>query len=273
MNFIKHVATLNIYDWCCKNHLLIHPGKSEAILISRRKFTGPLQALCLNGQHVKYVTQTKCLGFTIDSKLNWTSHADNVSRALSSKVKSIKRIGYLCPAVKEKLYFTALLPSALYGISVWGSSSKSNIGMLEKIHIRAAKIIYNSFGKSKVMSINNWKNIQFMYKKRLISLTHKIYYGDCPVAMENLIKKKPVIRATKNQFALVLNKPKTEFGRTAFIHRAALLWNAIPDSVKEIKNHQGFKNALKKNNSLIDNMDFNSSSIVTNKNKNEFVYF
>ena len=34
-----------VYDWCMKNKLTVHPGKSEAMIMMKMPFTGPLRPL------------------------------------------------------------------------------------------------------------------------------------------------------------------------------------------------------------------------------------
>ena len=46
------VATLNlimkqVHIWCVKNKLAVHPGKCEALLLTRTPFTGPLKPLII----------------------------------------------------------------------------------------------------------------------------------------------------------------------------------------------------------------------------------
>ena len=36
-------AMKELFDWCKKNQLTVHTGKTEAIIISHRNFTGPLR--------------------------------------------------------------------------------------------------------------------------------------------------------------------------------------------------------------------------------------
>ena len=48
--------------------------------------------------------------------------------------------------VLEEIHFKGLLPSAIYGISVWGSCNISSIAELENVHIRAAKLIHKIQG-------------------------------------------------------------------------------------------------------------------------------
>ena len=65
------VGINEISAWCCRNSLTIHPDKSEIMILSRRKFIGPMKAVELENKVNKVVNELKCLGATIDSKLKW----------------------------------------------------------------------------------------------------------------------------------------------------------------------------------------------------------
>ena len=148
------------------------------MIISQKSFIGPLQALKLGDHYVKFVTKSDCLGITVDNNLSWKAQVERASKTLSSKLKILRRMKCLSTSVKESIYFKGLLPSATYGISVWGSCSSGALEPLEKIHLRlAAKIIHGISDTTSDVEILNkakWKSIFYMYKKRLINLPIKL---------------------------------------------------------------------------------------------------
>ena len=93
-----------VSKWC-RSNLSIHPDKTEIMIISKTNFTGPLQLIRLNGNIMKYVSSSKCLGMIVDTKLNWKSQTDNVSSDLSSKLKKLRRIKLLPPSTLETIYY------------------------------------------------------------------------------------------------------------------------------------------------------------------------
>jgi hypothetical protein len=46
------------YLWCCHNQLTPHPDKTEHMIMSRRKFVGPLQCLKLGDGVIKRIEST-----------------------------------------------------------------------------------------------------------------------------------------------------------------------------------------------------------------------
>ena len=113
-----------VYTWCLKNRLIIHEGKSEAMILSISPFIGPLKPLKLGEDFIRYISSTACLGVTIDDKLSWSLHTKLICVSFNTKVKKLRRISFLPKSMLETLYFKTVIPSVLYGVVVWGSGSK-----------------------------------------------------------------------------------------------------------------------------------------------------
>ena len=63
-------------------------------MIMQRKstFTGPIQALRLGNNIIKWTTSERLLGVQVDNKLSWSDHAANVAKSFASKLSLIPRI-------------------------------------------------------------------------------------------------------------------------------------------------------------------------------------
>ena len=62
-----NVMTSQISKWSSLNKLTIHPLKTEAMILAKQQFIGPLQPLHFGSGFVKLVNSTSCLGVTIDN--------------------------------------------------------------------------------------------------------------------------------------------------------------------------------------------------------------
>ena len=97
-NFVEGVIKgLNLiledfYIWCKKNRLIVHTGKTEAMIITKYPFTGPLQPISFAGNFIKAVEQSDCLGIKIDNRLCWKPHITASCKKFCSKLKFIRRI-------------------------------------------------------------------------------------------------------------------------------------------------------------------------------------
>ena len=71
-----------VNEWCKQNCLTIHPDKTEVMIISRWPMIGPLKPVKLKDYIVRYVSESECLGMTVDNRLRWNSHIKKASSNL-----------------------------------------------------------------------------------------------------------------------------------------------------------------------------------------------
>ena len=213
----------------------------------------------------------------VDTKLNWKSQIDNVSSDLSSKLKKLRRIKSLPPSTLETIYFKGILPSALYGIAVWESCAPETLQNLENAHIRAARLIHKihpSISKSDVLQIANWKSVGYMYKRRVACLTYQALYDkELPADIQDIITIQSTTRNMRDNLKLALQRPKTENRRKTFKHRAAIIWNTLPESLKRMENYSTFKKYLTRHSRTLDGITFSDSAVIKNKNTDSFYYY
>ena len=71
--------------------MTVHPGKSEAMILRRTPFIGPLRPLMYGGNLIKFVTVANCLGIDIDHKLSWNLQIKKVCKSFSKKAGGTKK--------------------------------------------------------------------------------------------------------------------------------------------------------------------------------------
>ena len=106
--------------WWRNNKLTIHGGKSVVMAINRNNLIGPRKPVSLGNKTVSYVNTSTCLGVAIDCKPSWQPQITAVCKTFSQKLKYLKRLRVLPKKVVEAIYFRSIVPSATYGILVWG---------------------------------------------------------------------------------------------------------------------------------------------------------
>lgn len=90
-----------VNSWCLSNRLILHEGKSEAMVLSTTPFIGPLKHLKWGEDTIRYVSSTKCLGVTIDDKLSWSQHITLARSSFNAKIKMLRRINFLSTSILE----------------------------------------------------------------------------------------------------------------------------------------------------------------------------
>jgi hypothetical protein len=265
-----------VFSWCTANRLTAHETKSEALLLSKHNFIGPLTQLKYGHNIIKFSTTSKCLGITIDQHLSWTEHVNAVCITYNKKLAVLKRIKFLPKSVLETVYFRTVIPSVLYSIAVWGSCSPALMEKVERIHLRAARLIHNLPRDATVDSmkkLKGWSPISYYYTKRILSITYKSYYGLNNEHLNNLITKNDHKYNLRKTLNITVTRPKTEMGRLTFKHRAAIAWNHLPDNIKKAPTIASFMNELKKNKKILTEISFTKeSSMIANKDS-DYIYF
>ena len=232
-----------VMPWCNLNQLTIHEGKTDVLILDSKNFIGPLLPIKLGETVIQYKSYSDCLGVRIGSKLSWNDQIKRACKSFNGKIKLMRYLR-LPKDVLETLYFRTIIPSVTYGIAVWGSCSASLLNDLERIHIRAARLIHKvpkDMVNRKVLDLVGWNTLKYMYTKRFLTLTHGGYYKDSIDEINNLVAKETTKYSFRNLLKIKLNRPRTEIGRRTFKHRATLAWNTIPDDIKSHRNVSVFK--------------------------------
>jgi len=108
-----------------------------------------------------------------DSNLNWNVHVKELIKSSSQKLNLLRSLYFLPTTANADFYFKVILPSVTYGLVVWGSRGKSLFDELEKIHVRAAKIIYGldwHTPSDQVLAQSKWPTVKDLYEYRLLML-------------------------------------------------------------------------------------------------------
>ena len=89
--------------WSLMSKLIIHPIKTEAMILTKQGFIGPAPPpphpapILFGDKYVNVVDHTTCLGLTIDNCLSWSKHICHIKKRFSQKVGALKRMRQLPP--------------------------------------------------------------------------------------------------------------------------------------------------------------------------------
>ena len=141
---------------------------------------------------------------------------------------------YFLPiSARTDFYFKVVLPSVTYTLVVWGSCGKCLFDKLERIHIRAAKIIYGMdwcTPSNKVLVNCNWFTIKHLYEFRLLLLAHRCFYDLSPEPVKQLFTKYNSNYNLRRKLTFTQPKPNTEFLQKSTCYKAITLWNQSVDN-------------------------------------------
>ena len=99
--------------------------------------------LILRGSKFYQMSEHSLSGMTIDNKLPWYSHTDNVCKTVSSRVVLLSKLRYTVDIDTRKLFFKAhIKPHIEYASVVWEGCSDVLEKALNSLHRRAVKLIF-----------------------------------------------------------------------------------------------------------------------------------
>ena len=253
---------LNVNKYMTSNLLHINSKKSCYIHFSPHR-NEPLRdldvdpdqlQLTINGAIIRQVTETKFLGVTIDSRLNWRPHIRALNMKLKSACGRIYRVINSLPTRLHKDIYHTLFESHLgYAISVWGGVCKTNVEPLFLTQKKCVRIIFGDteafldkfrtcarvreFGNQDLgidvfvrepskplFTRHNILTIQNLYKLRTLMEVYKILKFRIPISMYSLFSM-----SLRKEDLLHIPYPDTDF-----VYRSSILWNIFRQAVGHI---------------------------------------
>ena len=146
---------LNILQqWEAKWLMSFNPDKCEVLKVTnKRKHTLHTQYK-IHDRILNTVDKTKYLGVTIQSKLNWKPHINNITKKANNIRAFLQRNLSKCPRpVKEQAYKTYVRPILEYASTVWDPHTIELTNQLEMVQRRAARFVTADYRRRHSVSL------------------------------------------------------------------------------------------------------------------------
>ena len=150
----------HISNWCVSKGLKLSALKTKIVMFTwNRKWS--IRPINVDGNIIELSPSAKLLGVTLDSKLNFSEHIDNITvKATKYLMQAKKAVGPtwgLTPKVCKWLYTTVVRPLLSYCVSVWvrALDNKCNAKKLERVQARALRIVSGAFPTTPFKALNH----------------------------------------------------------------------------------------------------------------------
>ena len=114
-------------------------------------------------------------------------------------------------------------------------------------------------------------SLSYIYKKRIATISYQAFYNTAPAGINSLFTKRSLLSSLRDNLKLYVQRPKSDFLRSSFSHRASILWNNLPLYLKSKPNIASFKTALKVKSDILDKITFNGLQGI-NKDIVNYIY-
>ena len=263
-----------IGTWLVNNKLSLHLGKTESILFgSKPKIrNGSTLNISCNGATISATSSVKYLGATLDQNLSGETIAMAVIGKANSRLKFLYRKSKFLTMHTRKLLVSSLIQCHFdYSCSFWYPGLTQFLkSRLQSTQNKLVRFVLGLDNRSHVGEEQfvylNWLPVSKRVDQIMLGHVHKIRYGLAPDYMgEHFIPLKTVHSRNTRSNVFVTNncpsvvndfqfndtgifaKPRVKgFGEKSFVSRGVLLWNDLPQSLRDIPKSSNFKTSVKK---------------------------
>jgi hypothetical protein len=244
----KDMDILN--TWFQSNLLTINTSKTNYIIFAaKNKRISKHKPLTISGTEIERVEQTRYLGLILDNKLTWNPHIQSIRAKLISLMGMVKSIARCLPLAVRYTIYNSLVKSHIdYLIEVWGTSTKTNLSILQTAQNKLLKTLFH---------LDYSTPTDYLYKKlKVMNIIQSYTYHNCILVRKILhkdIHTKITFSKEIHQHKMKLRRsidikllpPRTNYGKKSIMYEGSQLYNKLPKNIKESKSIATFKRLLK----------------------------
>ncbi|CAH2211370.1 jg21981 [Pararge aegeria aegeria] len=166
-----------VVQWFEANNLVLNGKKTKCIKFTLPNVKHVKTTVLLNNEELKLEDTTVFLGITLDSKLQWGPHVNNLSNRLSSAAYAVKKIRHMTDVETARLVYFSYFHSIMsYGILLWGNAADiSTIFVLQK---RAVRSIYKMGPRESLRDKFKDFKIMTVYSQYIFENLMSSHFGD-----------------------------------------------------------------------------------------------
>ena len=243
----------NISHWMQANKLILNTEKTNYMIFGTRptgNITVDLKLKYRNNEITK-VECAKFLGIYLDDKLSWNYHINELCIKLARNIGVLYRLQFLPQKILKLLYYSLVSSHLNYCNTIWGFTSNNNLDRILKLQKRAIRIITHSnflshskplFRQLEILPIHDMLSLNMaafmfsLYNNAPLPMSFKEHFIlNCNIHLYNT-------RCAQN-FHLPLHR--TSLSKNTLFFNGPMLWNKIPQIIKESKSLQQFKRLYK----------------------------
>lgn len=193
-------------------------------------------------------TTVKYLGLTIDNKLNWKTHTEEIAKKISGPIGIIAKLSGFMPASVLRMIYHSLVHSHLsYLTLLWASARRANRRPLEVLQNRAVKKCQkmkmrhntaDAYKQARILPLRGIANMQLL---ECVAAATRRDRDHSRLSFEFPITTRP----RRGPKLLRIPKVKGGYGLASLNFRGATLYNKIPSDTRNNINKPQYKKYIK----------------------------
>ena len=234
--------------WEEKWKMKFHPQKCNVLRITRRK--KPIDSSYqLHGHTLETLSDIKYLGVTVNNKLCWNTHINNICKKANNSLAFLRRNLQISQAhIKECAYTALIRPQLEYASCVWDPYTICNKDRIEMVQRRAARFVHCNYDQkasvNEMLRKRGWRSlVQRRVDARLV-MFYKSLHGQVAVDVtRNLVPHTRVSRHWHPK-AFMIPIEKISYLQNSYLPRTVAQWNSLPASIALSSSLEAFKEGV-----------------------------
>jgi hypothetical protein len=247
-------CTSAIHEWLLHNSLTLNPEKTEAIVCGTRPTVNSVRnSVSINVAEsiINPSSHVKTLGITIDSQLNFNEHVSNTCRSCYHHIRALRHLRSSLTRENANMIASAIVGSRLdYCNSLYYGMSDININKLQRVQNSLARVVVGlrrSEHITPVLADLHWLPIRARITFKIAKMVFKVRSTGRPTYLASMLQQYQPTRHLRSsgRNTLVVPSTTTSYGDRSFNHSAAVTWNSLPESVRNVDTLPTFHSRLK----------------------------
>ena len=237
-------------EWLKANKISLNVDKTKYMLFSCSHCESSIPIKIFDG-HVNRTNTIKFLGVYLDERLNFTEHTNHISGKISKTVGILNKVRFLPSQVLCTLYHSMVAPYIFYAIRAWYGCPNYNRNRIQVLQNKCIRIIKNlprrtnTDAERKLLGILNVGNI---YVQQVGQFMSNIIFNGSNSEFDYIVRQSIPTHNYPTRIIGALRPPRMDRTkcRHSMEYMGVMVWNQIPDDIKNSDTLSSFKSQLKK---------------------------
>ena len=196
------------------------------------------------------VNSAKYLGVTLDTKLNFSEHIQDITKKANNTRQFLQRTLSGCDrTTKSHCYKTYVRPILEYGSCAWDphKGNQKQVTILQSMQNKAAGFVHSDWSRySSVSSMNEalgWDTLQNRRAIARLVMLHKIQLSlvAIPISLFTISSSSMTTRGAPTKF---IRPHCKKLYMNTFVPASISLWNSLPAATASISDPESFRGSL-----------------------------
>ena len=207
----------------------------------------------LNGKQINIVDSYQYLGAYVDKHLKWNAQVGHICKTVAGKLYTLRKLSkFLNKDLLSKIFTTCIQPHIEYALTVWGDCS--HMDKIQRLQNQAARIICRNFDYVncrglKLVKQLGWMTCEERFKYLTCVLMFKCIHGIAPSYLSNGVNLERDVATYNSRSKDSMNAQvpswRTEYYKHSFSYKSTILWNSLPNEIKNATTLTLFKKKCK----------------------------